>query len=213
MAQVVGPDAVPPWTAPAPDDFAERQDEIADAALPALGRLGYARTSLQEIADAAGCPTRVLHHYFPDKIDLITHCMRRYKLSCVDRYRRVLQDTTTPDQLAQKFVHELVVTLREDSPAQRLWYDMRVQSLFEPSFRDDVASIDNALRTVIWRIVSRYAELSGDRPLIDADTAFAIFDGVVSHLVLAGSGHDAGAEQILSEQARQTLTRLLAGTG
>ena len=36
----------------------------------------------------------------------------------------------------------------------RLWYDLRAQSLFEESFRADVAEIDASLERMIWRIVS-----------------------------------------------------------
>ena len=43
----------------------------------------------------------------------------------------------------------------------RLWYDVRTQSMFEERLRDVAIEIDGWLEDMIWRIVSRYAELSG----------------------------------------------------
>ena len=59
----------------------------------------------------------------------------------------------------------------------RLWYDLRAQSLFEASFRTDVAEIDASLERMIWRIVTRYAELAGP-VTITSPSMYAIFDGL-----------------------------------
>ena len=55
------------------DKFAERRAQLADAALQTLAELGYARTSLREIAQNTEFSHGVLHYYFSDKEDLITH--------------------------------------------------------------------------------------------------------------------------------------------
>ena len=46
----------------------------------------------------------------------------------------------------------------------RLWYDLRTQSMFEEPLREAVALIDKTLEDMIWRVVSRYAELAGRAP-------------------------------------------------
>ena len=48
----------------------------------------------------------------------------------------------------------------------RLWYDLRNQSLFEASFRGDVLEIDDSLEQMIWRIVTRFAELAEAPPAV-----------------------------------------------
>ena len=50
----------------------------------------------------------------------------------------------------------------------RLWYDLRTQSMFEEKLREAVLFIDRTLEEMIWRVVSRYAELSGRAPRRDA---------------------------------------------
>ena len=72
------------------DKFAERRAQLADAALQTLAELGYARTSLREIAQNSQFSHGVLHYYFSDKEDLITHCVRQYEAACVTRYDEIV---------------------------------------------------------------------------------------------------------------------------
>src|SRR5208337_2345276 len=68
------------------DKFAERRAELAEAALQTLSELGYARTSLREIAQNSEFSHGVLHYYFSDKVDLICCGVRYYKAKCVTRH-------------------------------------------------------------------------------------------------------------------------------
>ena len=133
---------------------------LAGAALQTLSELGYARTSLREIAQNSEFSHGVLHYYFTDKVDLITYCVRQYKAECVLRYDQIVATAGTADDLVHGFADGLAATLREDAFLHRLWYDLRSQSLFEESFRADVLEIDESLERMIWRIVSRFGELS-----------------------------------------------------
>ena len=72
------------------DKFAERRAQLADAALQTLAELGYARTSLREIAQNSQFSHGVLHYYFSDKQDLLTHCVRQYEAACVTRYDEIV---------------------------------------------------------------------------------------------------------------------------
>lgn len=160
------------------DKFEERRRELADAALQTLSELGYARTSLREIAQNSAFSHGVLHYYFRDKVDLITYCVRRYKAVCVQRYDEIVADAHTPDGLATGFADAMVATLVADAAMHRLWYDLRSQALFEESFRADVREIDTSLERMIWRIVSRYAELAAAPARTDSALTYAMFDGV-----------------------------------
>src|ERR1700750_1707183 len=53
------------------EKFNERRAELAEAALQTLSELGYARTSVREIAQNSAFTHGVLHYYFRDKVDLI----------------------------------------------------------------------------------------------------------------------------------------------
>jgi AcrR family transcriptional regulator len=160
------------------EKFEERRRELADAALQTLSELGYARTSLREIAQHSAFSHGVLHYYFRDKVDLITYCVRRYKAVCVRRYDEIVADARAADALAAGFVDAMVGTLVADATMHRLWYDLRSQALFEESFRADVREIDASLERMIWRIVSRYAELTATASRVPSPLAYAMFDGL-----------------------------------
>lgn len=189
--------------------FAERRDELAASALQTLSELGYARTSLREIAHNSEYSHGVLHYYFADKVDLITHCVRLYKSRCILRYDHITDQAKSAGEVLDLFVEALGATLREDALMQRLWYDLRLQSLFEPSFRDDVAAIDTALRDMVWRVLTRYAELSDDVPAVTSDTAYAVLDGVFSQLVMRQLSGGEDLERQLSRRVRLLFPRLL----
>jgi AcrR family transcriptional regulator len=191
------------------DKFAARRDELAAAALQTLSELGYARTSLREIAQNSEFSHGVLHYYFTDKADLITHCVRQYKAGCVTRYDDLVAAAGDADGLAAAFGAAMAASMRDDGPMHRLWYDLRNQSMFEDWFRADAREIDASLEAMIWRVVSRYAELAGAPPGVDAATAYALLDGLFQqalHQHLTGGGPAADG---LAATVERFLPRLL----
>jgi AcrR family transcriptional regulator len=173
------------------DKFAERRAQLADAALQTLAELGYARTSLREIAQNSPFSHGVLHYYFSDKQDLITHCVRQYEAACVTRYDEIVAAACSAAELKRQFSTAMAQTLRTDAPMHRLWYDLRNQSLFEESFRADVLEIDQRREAMIWRVVSRYAELAQISVTLSPAAVYAILDGLFQQALLH---HLAGSE-------------------
>ena len=191
------------------DKFAERRAELAASALRTLSELGYARTSLREIAQNSDFSHGVLHYYFSDKVDLITEGVRQYKAECVTRYDELVDSSTTAEQLLHGFGAGMAATLREDAPMHRLWYDMRAQSYFEESFRADVVEIDLSLEHMIWRIVHRYSELADGELLVGSPVAYALFDGLFQQALLKFLCGLPGADAQLSTDVEQVLAGLL----
>ena len=191
---------------PAADKFDDRRAELASAALETLAELGYARTSLREIAQHTEFSHGVLHYYFADKYELIMFCVRQYKAACVKRYDEIVASATTARELAHGFSRGMAATLRADATLHRLWYDLRTQSLFEPSFRADVADIDGSLERMIWRIVGEYASLARGELRVTSPLAYAMFDGAFEQALRHHlHGHrDAGAQ--LVRHVEQLLT-------
>jgi AcrR family transcriptional regulator len=192
------------------DKFAERRDQLAAAALQTLAELGYANTSLRDIAQNSNFSHGVLHYYFADKFELITYCVRQYKAECVTRYDAIVATATGAEELRSGFGAAMAGTLRDDAALHRLWYDLRNQSQFEEKFRADATEIDHSLEAMIWRIVSRYAELSGRDLAVTPALAYALLDGVFQHALLRHLGGDATAATDLDDHVRQVLPTLLA---
>ena len=193
------------------DKFAERRDQLAAAALQTLSELGYARTSLREIAQNSEFSHGVLHYYFTDKVDLITHCVRLYKAACVQRYDQIVADAGTAPELRVGFAVGLAQTLVQDTSMHRLWYDLRAQSLFEESFRADVADIDQSLERMIWRVVTRLSDLTGTQPVLSSPVTYALFDGLFQQGLLKHLSGDRKAGQEFQVAAQDVLALVLPG--
>jgi AcrR family transcriptional regulator len=193
-----------------PDKFAERRAELGEATLQTLATLGYARTSLREIAQNSVFSHGVLHYYFKDKTDLILCSVRQYKARCVTRYDGVVEQAESGEALLEGFAQVLGETLVDEAMLHRLWYDLRAQALFEEAFRDDVVTIDKSLEQMIWRVMVRFAELSGVALAVPPAVAYAVFDGLFQQALLKHLSGDAGAVEEMRQQVRWAMARLLA---
>jgi AcrR family transcriptional regulator len=201
--------STPGRRAPA-DKVDARRQELAQAALLTLGEMGYARTSLREVANNSAFSHGVVHYYFADKLELIIYSVRHYKAQCVTRYDDVVAHSATADGLLDAFAAKLVETIREEAPMHRLWYDLRTQSMFEEPLREAVTMIDATLQEMIWRVVSRYAELAGRPTALPPATAYAVLDGVFQAALLAHLSGRPGALEEIPPQVRALMPLVLA---
>jgi AcrR family transcriptional regulator len=190
------------------DKFAERRAQLAGAALQTLAELGYARTSLREIAQNSQFSHGVLHYYFSDKEDLLAHCVRQYEAACVTRYDEIVAAAASAGELKRQFSAAMAQTLRTDAPMHRLWYDLRNQSLFEESFRADVLEIDQRREEMIWRVISRYASLAGFEAALPPGAAYGVLDGLFQQALLHHLAGDEGAASNLAANVARVLDTL-----
>ena len=197
-------------TTPIVEKFEQRRAELGEATLQTLATLGYARTSLREIAQNSAFTHGVLHYYFKDKTDLILCSVRQYKARCVTRYDHLVDEATDGDVLLDGFLKTLGETLRDEAPLHRLWYDLRSQAMFEEAFRDDVALIDKSLEKMIWRVLSRVAALRGVHgDLPTPSMAYATIDGLFEQALLRHLSGDRKAISVLKRDVGALLRCLL----
>lgn len=182
-----------------------RRIELAEAALETLAELGYARTSLREIAQKSDFTHGVLHYYFTDKVDLICCGVRQYKARCVTRYDEVMERATTREELLDGFLEKLGDTLQNEAPLHRLWYDLRAQALFDDAFQKDVAEIDASLENMVWRVASRYAELGNKRIGISRAALYGAFDGLFQRQLLRFLSREPDAVHDLLVEVRRLM--------
>jgi AcrR family transcriptional regulator len=192
------------------DKFAERRAELAEAALQTLSELGYARTSVREIAQNSAFTHGVLHYYFGDKVDLILCSVRQYKSRCVTRYDDVTAAAKSRDELLRGFLRALAQTLRDEAHLHRLWYDIRAQAMFDIAFQAEVAEIEKSLEDMIWRIVSHYAELGGITLTLTPSACYAVIDGLFQNYLLKHLSGDKRAIDNLQADVKLVLRCMLA---
>lgn len=191
---------------PPVDKYLERRAELVEAALQTLAEMGYARTSLREIAQKSRFSHGAIHYYFSDKVDLIAYCVREYKAKCVKRYDQIVLDATSYQELESRFAEGLVQTLREEALLHRLWYDLRAQALYEDAFRADVNEIDKSLEQMVWRVISRAFALSGKEPSISPPVAYAALDGLFQSALLNFLNEDPDALPNLKDRVCEFLS-------
>ncbi|HEY6519976.1 MAG TPA: TetR/AcrR family transcriptional regulator [Roseiarcus sp.] len=209
MQKVTRLDRISPQRA---DKFAERRAELAEAALQTLSELGYARTSLREIAQNSEFTHGVLHYYFRDKVDLILCSVRQYKARCVTRYDRVTADAKSYEDLMTGFLAALAQTMRDEAHMHRLWYDIRSQTLFETAFRADVAELDKSLEDMIWRIMRRFAELTGEPQSVSPSAIYAMIDGLFQQCLLRHLSGDPRAIDQMQADVRLVISKITSSS-
>jgi AcrR family transcriptional regulator len=187
------------------DKFDERRNELAESALLTLGELGYSRTSLRDIASNSPFSHGVLHYYFEDKLELVSYSITYYKLRCVHRYDEVIERSTTAQELLDRFAAKLAETIADEAPMHRLWYDLRVESMFDERLRATVLDIDSALQDMVWRIITRYSELADREIAMDPASAYGVLDGLFQAALLGHISDDASALPTLVMQVHRLM--------
>lgn len=130
-----------------------------------------------------------------------------HKARCVTRYDQVTAQATTYDELMTGFLASLGDTMHEEAHLHRLWYDIRAQTLFEAAFRADVVEIDKSLENMIWRIVSRFAELTGEPQTMPPSVIYAMLDGLFQQCLLKHLSGDVMADARLQRLRPQQRPR------
>ena len=194
------------------DKIERRRVALAESALKTLGELGYARTSLREIANNSEFTHGVVHYYFADKFELIIYCVKQYKATCVTRYDGVVAESMNADELVDAFVAKLRETIVDEAPMHRLWYDLRSQSMFEESLREAVQQIDTTLADMVWRVICRYAEVAGTDVAASPHLAYSVLDGLFQSALLGYLCGREGALDELETEVRAAMPLMLAGS-
>lgn len=162
-----------------------KKEDLADHAITALKQLGYARTSLRDIAELSGVAVGTLHYYFEDKTDLITFCVRRYKADFVGDMSAILTTSAAKEQLTKRFVQGLARSIEHDAETHRLWYDIRSQAMFDPVFEGVVEEIEQALINLVVGFLQRV-----DQPASQAEPIYLVLDAAFRfHLQKFLAGH------------------------
>lgn len=187
------------------DKFGRRREQLAASALATLAERGYANTGLRDIAQNSDFSHGVLHYYFQDKNDLLQHCVRQYKSDCATHYDDIVDTATSPTELVSRFCEAMATTLRDEASMHRLWYDLRNQSMFQAELTSVIGDINGLLQQMIWRVVTRYAELAESDVTIEPALAYSLYDGMFEHHLFAYLAGDLGALDAVARDCERIL--------
>lgn len=152
----------------------EKKDQIAGSALKALQELGYANTSLRDIAEKSSLSLGMLHYYFEDRTELILHCVSVYKTAFTSLLYETVNHAHGREAVIDALAGALATTIVEEASTHRLWYDLRSQALFDSAFRPVVEEIEEALIDIL-KLAATQADKADE---IDASLGYALVDGV-----------------------------------
>ena len=82
-------------------ELKERREGVITAAVAVFLRYGYARTTMADLATAAGLSRPTLYLLFPDKDEIFTTVIRRLNRQMLDRFRSALPKLQTTDKRVQ----------------------------------------------------------------------------------------------------------------
>jgi len=156
-----------------------KKRQIAESAIEALKELGYANTSLRDIADKSDLSLGMLHYYFEDRSDLIIYCVSIYKEEFVRNLTVALKKAEGRDAVIREFTNALVASIVNDEMTHRLWYDIRTQAMFDETFRPVVSEIEMKLIGIVRAAVIK----AGDKAPDNIELSYALLDGVFRYLM------------------------------
>lgn len=177
----------------------EKKRQIAESAIEALKELGYANTSLRDIAAKSDLSLGMLHYYFEDRSDLIIYCVSRYKEEFVRGVEEALRNAQGRDQVIAALANGLVSSIFDDEMVHRLWYDIRTQAMFDAAFRPIVSEIETSLQQLVK---TAFVKAGGD-PEGSCEIEYALVDGVFRYLMQGQIGDN--------PRSRTDMTAILSG--
>lgn len=153
-----------------------KKNDLADSAIEVLSQLGYAQTSLRDIAQHSGVSLGVVHYYFEDRVDLINYCTRRYKDEFAQMLMAVFVAGGSAENVIDGLINGLADAIENDAEKHRLWYDIRTQALFDEKFHKTVDDIEH-LQIDIMRGLLEVLEIQNIDPL----SVYLAIDGIFRH--------------------------------
>ena len=181
----------------------EKKAQIARSAQLVLQELGYANTSLRDIASRVGLSLGSLHYYFEDRTALIIYCVTSYKRRFSEQLQEAIAGANGRGAVIEVFTEALASSIVTDASTHRLWYDIRGQALFDPAFRPAVTDVE---RMLIDSTESAMKQAGGDQS-VDGAFVYALIDGLFRyHLqgVITGNAY-------MKDRIQQDFKALLDG--
>lgn len=183
----------------------EKKQQIAESAIEALQELGYANTSLRDIADKSDLSLGMLHYYFEDRTDLIIFCVEIYKRQFVADIMGALDQAQGRDGVVEGFATALAASITDDAMTHRLWYDIRNQALFDASFQPVVAEIESMLINIVRTAMIK----AGHENPENVELSYALLDGVFRHLMQGRVNENIRDRETMAGIFRELLNQFL----
>lgn len=181
---------------------------LIEQATLCLAQHGYAHVSLRDIAKASGVSLGILHYYFASKEDLLLAVISSYKDSFIQEMETALAADPLEGWL-DRLLEVLHVALTEKRAIHRLWYDLQVQGMYVPAFREQVGQIRSRMHDLIARMLERLIHQKTHRLQIGLDEAVSLLYAQVDGLFFQAMLEETTSTEDTLARFEQTLNQLL----
>ncbi|MEW5735963.1 MAG: TetR/AcrR family transcriptional regulator [Thermodesulfobacteriota bacterium] len=190
-------------------DKKAKADRIAEAAIRALRKNGYAKTRMADIAEAAGIGKGTLYEYFADKPAIVRHCFTAYFETFARGMNDAMESAPCPaDKLFALLSFALAHALEWEDHCAVVIDQMSCERAEEE--RAFLTGVYDGMKALIADILSQGQEDGSLDPGFSPETMAALFvslyDGVILQRLLQEKPLDAaGLSSALSRLLRQGI--------
>ena len=173
-------------------DKKEKSKAISNAALKVFRDIGYARTRMADISQAAGIGKGTLYEYFKNKADILRFAFEQYFNGFIEGALKTMSDEKSPtDRLLSLVEFSLNHTDEwEDHCAVYVDYFGEVRTEKEDFF--SLARIYGETKTIL-KILIQEGQQAGEiddelNPEATAEILLSLFDGIIFSRIFRGMG-------------------------
>ena len=172
----------------------EMKNRILRVAVRLFGERGFANVSISDIAEAAGCSTGNIYHYFRSKEDIALHTIAPMD----DLYMSALEDTPPAGgSVSEQLISFLVSVVKIDSESDNLRMGY-VLALKNPGLRSLWISEDRPFYKLVTAYLEKLKAAGEIRSDLSLNTVreqiIAITRGILVHWVINLQGFDVETE-------------------
>lgn len=155
----------------------ERRRALAESTAEALGELGFANTTMRDIAARSGDSLSTLHYYFEDRVDLISYSVRYHKMAFLAELSDAVA-AETMDELIELFSAGLAKGVTYNADNHKNWFDIRNQATFDKAFAPVIEDIEGTIIQIFADIENRFLPGRADA-LLD----YTAIDGLFRYIM------------------------------
>src|ERR1041384_4109803 len=109
--------------------------QALDAAIRVLAERGYAKTSVSDIAEAAGMSKGAVHYHFESKEDLIVSVLMRASEVIRERIKSAWDAAGKPHKKIQRAIREMRRSRKAQTPELIVLADLMAQAMYDEKLR------------------------------------------------------------------------------
>lgn len=181
---------------------AEREQQILDVAVDAIGHAGYVGLSLGEVADRAGVSKPLVYAYFQSKDGLYAACVQRAGTALGEAIEQVISESGGLD-MAERTLDAIFITLEPRPHDWNVLFD-RTHPVQGPS-ADAVRRARRRIADQAARGVSAVLETAGLVDPADLSALTDVWMGVVTSLVGWWLRHPDQSAEEMSARCRRII--------